>query len=359
MSRRVVIPVVSAAVLLSSNLSGQTATTYQVLANWGHKLPGTSLPEAPAVASSERERAEMRARGNVTALSQQSGFAGVCVDSRDRVYAFRRDYRGVEAGRQAVVRERPLVVWDRNGSLVQWERDGIPDDLIMPRMCEIDEGDHLWVADTQNHRVLKMSPTFDRVLLQLGVTGEPGEDARHLNLPADVTWSKRGDIFVADGYGNNRVVKFSKDGTYLKAWGGGPNAKGSADGRFHLPQSITVDGADRLYVVDRENRRVQIFDTDGNFLGKWTHVGNPWGIEIWREGREEFAFLTDHATEQVIKVRVSDGSIVTRFGGPGRRPGEFDWAHGIAIDSSGAVYVSDTYGQRIQKFAPAGPTPRR
>jgi peptidylamidoglycolate lyase len=321
---------------------------YHVVQKW-MKMPAGFIMGTPkgVTPPPQRDKTGERVPGTLAA------FAGVAVDDQDHVYAF---HRGQERLTDAAPpdlnsRDHPVVVFDSDGKFIRWAGDGIPGGLNFPHMLDIDADNMLWIADRNNHRVLKLNKDLNTVALQLGTTGEKGMDATHFNLPADVAWTKNGDIFVVDGYGNNRVAKFSKDGKFIKSWGSGPEAPGTADGQFHLPHSIVVDYTDRLYVLDRENHRVQIFDANGNFLGKWTDVGNPWGITIKRDGgRDGFAYLTDHATEQIFKVTMKDGKIVAKWGSRGQGPGQFDWAHDIAVDSKGAVYVSDTYGQRIQKF---------
>ena len=209
----------------------------------------------------------------------------------------------------------------------------------------------MWIIERDGHRVIKLNKDGNTAAWILGEQGVEGWDEKHLNRPTDVAWSKNGDVFITDGYGNNRVLKFSKDGKFIKQWGGGPEAKGTGDGQFTLPHSISIDWQDRLYVQDRQNNRVQIFDTDGKFLGKWPDICHCWGITIKKDGgRDGFMDMTDKNNEQLMKVSMADGKVLARWGGPGRGPGQFDGAHDIAVDSKGAVYVSDTYGQRVQKF---------
>jgi sugar lactone lactonase YvrE len=105
--------------------------------------------------------------------------------------------------------------------------------------------------------------------------------------------------------------------------------------------------------VDRENHRIQVFDPDLNYVREIAHPGwYPWDIAISRRGDDGFAYIADHAGERVHKMALADGAIVATWGVPGRGPGEFDWVHGMAVDTEGAVYAADTYGQRVQKFVP-------
>ena len=337
-------------VLASLVLEAQTGAGYKTVVGW-MKLPAGFILGTPQGAPSPQEMAAMQASGSFP--GGISAFAGVAVDNQDRVYAFHRGQEKLKDRFPPDTRtgEHPLVVFDASGKFLRWAGDGITGGVLGPHFIDVDPDDNVWIIERDGHRILKLNKDLETVALQFGVAGESGEDEKHLNLPTDVAWSTNGDIFITDGYGNHRVLKFSKDGKFIKQWGGGPATKGSADGQFNLPHGIVIDWQDRLYVLDRENSRVQIFDTEGKFLGKWTDVGYNWGIAIKRDGgRDGFAYLTNKGTETVIKVSMADGKIVERWGGPGREPGQFDGAHDIAVDSTGAVYVADTWGQRTQKF---------
>ena len=169
---------------------------------------------------------------------------------------------------------------------------------------------------------------------------------------------KNGNIIVTDGYGNNRVVLFSKDGKFIKQvgkGGGGPPDKGTGNGEWVLPHKLAVDADENLYIIDRENHRVQVFDKNLTYIRQFANEGwNPWDIGISRSGTDGFAFIADHALERVHKIALKDGKILATWGKQGWGPGEFDWVHGIVVDSHGAVYAADTYGQRLQKFVPSG-----
>jgi DNA-binding beta-propeller fold protein YncE len=325
---------------------------YRLVPGWAKLPPGWIFghrQEFPLPAERERERAEREreraeaiARGETPAPrppSLQPGISGIAVDLEDRVYVFHRG-------------EHPVIVLDSSGNFVRSGADGITG--TVPHFIKVDREGFVWVVDEDAHWVLKLDRELKKVIVEIGTKDEPGYDETHLDRPADVAVSSKGEIFIADGYGNNRIAKYSKDGKFLKQWGGGPDEPSDEDGKFHLPHAVTVDPNDKVYVIDRENRRIQMFDTEGRLLDQWTHLGYAWGFDLTRDGK--YLFVTEHETEQVLKVSTEDGAILTRWGGQGRGPGEFDWAHGIAVDSKGAVYVGDTYGQRIQKFVPTGST---
>jgi DNA-binding beta-propeller fold protein YncE len=171
-----------------------------------------------------------------------------------------------------------------------------------------------------------------------------------------------GDVFVSDGYGNNRVVRFDAQGKFLKAWG----RLGTEAGEFSLPHAIAIDSEQRLYVADRNNARVQVFDATGKFLAEWRNLIVPWGIWItprdeiyvcgssptqW-EDREEFGVPPK---DQLMLVFSPDGRVRALWVFPKgidghEKPGELNWVHGIAVDSAGNLYLGDIKGKRVQRF---------
>ena len=341
--------------LMVFSLAPQAQTdSYELVAGWA-KLPAGwafghpqefPMPDVrdKARADREKQRADMIARGETPPPRQQGGLqpgvSGVAVDTHDNVYAFHRG-------------EHPILVFDSQGNYLRSGGDGITGKV--PHFIKVDGDGNVWVVDEDRHRILKFNPELDEVLLQIGTTDEPGYDETHLDRPADVALTSTGDVLIADGYGNNRIAKFSPDGTFIKQWGGGPQDESTKDGEFHLPHAVVVDPNDKIYVIDRENRRIQMFDTEGKFLGKWTDLGYAWGLALSNDGK--YAFIAEHVNEEVKKISTADGKVVARWGKQGRGPSEFDWAHGIAVDSKGGVYVADTYGQRLQKFVSKGSAP--
>jgi DNA-binding beta-propeller fold protein YncE len=249
----------------------------------------------------------------------------VATDSSDRVYVFHRG-------------KSPVVVFSADGKFLRsWG-----DDLVKnAHGLRIDRDGNVWITDLDYHLVMKCDPQ-GKVLLTLGTKGKKDETKDCFNKPADVAFGPSGEIYVADGYGNSRVVKFSADGKYLKEWG----KKGKAAGEFNLPHAICVDGKGRVYVGDRENNRIQVFDEDGMFLGQWKETGAPFGLFLTGKGR---MYLAD-GREHLAKILDLEGKTLTRWGAKGAEPGEFNLPHGICMDSKGAVYVAEIQGQRIQKF---------
>ena len=276
------------------------------------------------------------------------GTSGLAIDDQDNIYVINR---GVP----------PIMVFDRSGNYV---KGGGEKDMAGKQVSTgwthsggVDREGNVWLIERDGHRILKFGPKLDKAVMQLGTTDQLGADATHLNLPSGVAVLRNGNVVVTDGYGNNRVVMFDKAGKYLKQAGkgpGGPEDVGKGNGEFNHPHKLAVDAADNIYVNDRGNRRIQVFDKNLTYLRQY---GNekwvPWDITISRKGTEGFGFFADNTISQFRKISLADGTVLDTFGGgPGRKPGQFDGLHGIVVDSTGAVYGGDTFGQRVQKFVP-------
>jgi len=217
--------------------------------------------------------------------------------------------------------------------------------VVSSHGIRVDAAGNIWGVDVKGHVVLKYSRD-GRVLMILGSRqGTPGNnDSKDaFNEPTGVTFAPGGDFYVTDGYVNSRVVKFNKDGQYLTHWG----RKGTGDGEFNLVHDSALDSAGRLYVADRTNQRVQIFDGNGKFLGKWTDIGSPWGLHYVRG--EDAIYMCDGVNNRVVKLNL-EGQVLGVLGSYGKIPGRFDFAHNIALDSTGAIYVAEIKNWRVQKF---------
>jgi DNA-binding beta-propeller fold protein YncE len=339
---------------------------YRLVPDWV-KLPAGmyfGLKEAPPPpAEREAQAAARRARGgnpgggagggsgaggNSAGPANQPGISGLAIDAQDRIYVFNR---GV----------KPVMVFDRDGDLILAGADqAINGKTINPSWQHsggVDWEGNVYVIERDAHRIVKLSPRLDKFLMQLGTTNEKGNDATHFNLPSGIAILHNGNIVVTDGYGNNRVVMFDKSGRFIRqvARGeGGPSDKGTGPGEWNLPHKLAVDADENLYIIDREGHRLEVFDRNLNYLREIRNDWNPWDVHISRKGTEGIGFIADHKDERVLKFELKTGKILAVWGKQGWGPGEFDWVHGVVVDSKGAVYAADTYGQRLQKFVPAG-----
>ena len=195
----------------------------------------------------------------------------------------------------------------------------------------------------EHRRVVDPLAATLKLLLSLGEFNVPGTDERHFGLPADIAFLPDGTMFVADGYYNSRIVKFTREGKFITAWG----KKGAGEGDFNLPHSVAVDKEGRVYVGDRENYRMQVFDANGKFIAQWKHIGSPWGVVIADDGS---IFMCDGHNNRILKLD-RDGKILGVLSGPGKLPGELDYSHHLAIGPSRSLYVAEIKNWRVQKFA--------
>ncbi|GIW92596.1 MAG: hypothetical protein KatS3mg110_0637 [Pirellulaceae bacterium] len=284
------------------------------------------------------------------AAFQWEAVSGVFVDRQDNVWMFTRSVP-------------PVQVYSPEGKLIRaWGEDTVKTAHHM----KIDHEGFVWLADIGYHTVRKYSPD-GQLLLTLGTPGEAGDDTAHFNQPTDMAVLPSGDVFVSDGYGNNRVVHFDRHGKFVKQWG----ELGQKPGQFSLPHAIAADSQGRLYVADRNNVRVQVFDTSGKFLTEWRNVVTPWGLwvtaddQIWVCGSSpmpwyDYAVLGCPPKDQLVMRFDSHGCLRQLWTIPKgidgqERPGELNWVHCLAIDSKGNLYCGDIIGKRLQKFIRRGP----
>jgi len=248
----------------------------------------------------------------------------------------------------------PVLHFDENGNLLKSFGAGL---IVMPHGIFVDKDDNIWITDGRadknkktGHTVLKLSPD-GKVLMTLGTPGVTGEDETHFNAPSDVIVAPNGDIFVADGHGNKtnaRIVKFSKDGKFIKAWG----KEGKGPGEFDQPHGLAMDSAGRLFVADRANSRLQIFDQDGKFLAEWKQFGRPSGVWIDKSDTiyvadSQSSDKTNPGFKQGIRIgNVKDGK-VTAFIEETQSLGALE---GVGADDDGNVYAGYTNAMNLKRF---------
>ncbi|HEY7791254.1 MAG TPA: peptidyl-alpha-hydroxyglycine alpha-amidating lyase family protein [Vicinamibacterales bacterium] len=271
--------------------------------------------------------------------------AGVALNSKGDIYVYSRTSDGPR-----------LWEFDPTGNLLHEIGQGIYG-FYQAHAVRVDTHDNIWVVDEGTNTVMEFDPQF-RVKMVIGrrwerVDGppkQPSEDAPPpraqkglFNRETDITWDHDGNMYIADGYNNSRVTKFDKDGNWIKAWG----QRGTGPGEFHTVHTIAIDNQDHIYVGDRENRRIQVFDTDGTFLRQITGIGAPWAICI-TPGPHQVLYSSDSVPGQIYKLDL-DGKILGVFGKAGKQPGEFGWVHEIACPSENTLYVAELLNWRVQK----------
>jgi DNA-binding beta-propeller fold protein YncE len=225
--------------------------------------------------------------------------------------------------------------------LQAWNEDAIR--VKSSHGVKVDPDGNLWLADVKGHTLLKVSPA-GRVLMVLGRSPGNNDSKDAFNEPTGFAFGSDGSFYVSDGYVNQRVIQFTKAGEYIRHWG----RKGTGDGEFNLVHDVAVDAKGRVYVADRTNARIQVFTGDGKFLGKWTDIGNPWGLAY--TAKEDAIYMADGSNNRIIKLNL-DGQILGVLGSYGKAQGKLDFAHHIAVDLEGSIYVVEIKNWRVQKFS--------
>jgi DNA-binding beta-propeller fold protein YncE len=269
--------------------------------------------------------------------------AGISVDSKGNIWVFERCGVNSCAGRT----EDPILEFDRSGHLVKSFGSGM---FVFPHSIFVDKDDNVWVSDAdgkdgKGQQVVKFSPD-GKVLMTLGKAGVAGDGPDTFNRPSGVVVAPNGNIFVSDGHGgdsNARIVKFSKDGKFIKAWG----KKGTGPGEFGELHAIAMDPKGRIFVADRGNLRIQIFDQDGNFLDQWTQYGRPSGIAIDKHGTIYVAGI-----QSGIRVgNTNDGKLTALIPPPKQDPGHGGMGpEGVAADDDGSVYGAEVNRKMVVKY---------
>jgi sugar lactone lactonase YvrE len=291
--------------------------------------PALLIPEtAPALAYVVAPRAVTLPDGMTMGPT-----ASVAFDARGHLFVLTR-------GAQA------FFEFDPGGSFVR----AFGDRFTRAHGLRIDRDGYLWATDVAAHTVMKLTRE-GQVLLTLGTTGEAGEwdeasGSRKLNQPNDVAVAPNGDLFIVQGHtpgprGDARVLKFDREGRFIKSWGG----KGTGPGQFQVAHSIAIDAKGLLWVTDRENQRIQVFDPEGTFVREMKYAGLPCSIDIG----EQHIFMVNGFAGQVVQMDLT-GKVLAALGKPGKGPGEFGEAHFIAVSPQGELFVADSVNGALVKL---------
>jgi len=253
----------------------------------------------------------------------------------------------------------PVILrFDENGQLKTSFGGGM---FIFPHGIHVDRGGNIWLTDSRGqdgkgHQVFKFSPD-GKILLTLGKAGVAGEGPDVFNQPSDVVVAANGDILVADGHdtdSNARIVKFSKDGKFIKSWG----KRGTGPGEFDCPHGLAIDSRGRLFVADRGNRRIQIFDQDGKFLEEWKQFSRPSGVYI---DKNDVIYVADSESNSKSNpgwkrgIRVGsakDGKVTAFIPDPEPDPEKSatSGAEGVAADAKGNIYGAEVGPRALKKY---------
>ena len=243
--------------------------------------------------------------------------------------------------------DKTFFEFDSDGTFVRAFGDKL---FVRAHGLAIDAQGYLWATDVGGHVVVQLDRD-GRTLLTLGTRGQAGEwneatGSRKLNQPNDVAVADNGDVFVVQGHtpglnGDARVLKFSQDGTFITSWGG----KGAAPGQFQVAHGIDIDADGLLWVADRENQRVQVFQPDGTFVREIKYRGLPCELDIGRE----YIYMVNGFAGQVLRLDLQ-GNVLAALGKPGNEPGQFGEAHMIAVNEQDEIYVADSVNAALVKL---------
>jgi len=284
-------------------------------------------------------------------LALNADVGGVGVDSKDQVYVFNRG-------------PHPMLLFDREGNFLRSWGEG-----LFPRAhgVFIDAEDNLFLTDDGDHTFRKCRPD-GKVLFTIGIPGKPAPfmSGEPFHRCTHTALSPKGEIYVSDGYGNARVHKYSPDGKLLFSWG----EPGTDPGQFNIVHNIVTDAEGWVYVADRENHRVQVFDGDGKYECQWNNLYRPWGVYWHRPEQPEF-LSGELGPGMNVNMKVPNlgprltfvdkkGNRIARLGGehgPGEELGKFLAPHGVCMDSRGDIYVGEVSYTNFRNCNPGKPVP--
>ena len=301
--------------------------------------------------------------------------SGVAVNSQGHVFALSRsNITGPAFGALAT----QLLEFDKDGKYLREIGKGLYG-FVFAHNVRVDRNDNVWVVDKGSNMIMRFNP-FGHVTMTLGRKEENvhehayPERAKAVHVdgyyaePTDIAWDSNGNMYISDGYINSRVAKINKDGEWVKSFG----TAGNGPGQFNTPHNIGIDRNNNVYVADRGNARIQVFDTDGNFqrqikinipappgtvatLGNTTNppggtqsAGAPWTICI-TNGPTQYLYTSDSFPGRIYKLTL-DGKVVGMLGKGGRQLGQFNWLHELACPSENELIVADLNNWRVQKL---------
>lgn len=277
----------------------------------------------------------------------------VVSDSRGRVYLFDRGS------------DVPVKVFEADGTFVDGWGQGV---FTTPHGMNIDANDDIYCTDVGDHTVRKFSGD-GKLLMQIGKKGEPAPylSGEPFNKPTHTATAPGGEIYVCDGYGNARIHKYTPDGRLLLSWG----EPGSGPGQFCGPHNVGCDDDGWVYVCDRDNHRIQVFDPNGRYETFWPFFYRPQALHVGR-GRTPVFFVGECGNSAPstrdwpnlgprVSIVAADGTVIVKLAdtGPGNELGKFITPHGIAIDVAGNIYVGDVARQGWRYLFPNTPMPEK
>lgn len=320
---------------------------YEVVPNWPQPLHGTtpgswSWGRTAAIYAESPDRVYVFQSGELPILDRPIGDGGAPVRPAASMN------NGPEGPTQGKGRwEHILMVFDREGKLIEsWEQHNHL--FVRPHAIKMNPYDperHVWLIEDGAHSVYKFTHDGKKLVMQLGEFKVPGSDQRHFNRPTDIAFFPNGDFVISDGYVNTRVIKFDKDGKFLLEWG---KPGKTNPGEFNTVHGIVIDNEQRVYVSDRGNARIQVFDANGKHLDTWPNFRFPLSIGM---SMDQHLWVNDGLAQRFLKFNLN-GQLLSYWGTFGGQPGQLWGTHGFSTDSEGNLYTAEVWGGRAQKFRP-------
>ena len=277
---------------------------------------------------------------------------GIGIDSSNHIFVFQRTGRKwVEPFPDSLISVPTIFEIDaETGKKINaWGANH----FVMPHGLMVDRNNNIWVTDVALHQVFKFSHD-GKLLMKLGVAKEGGNDSLHFNRPTDVTVDKEGFFYVSDGYRNSRVVKFSADGKYIKEWG----TFGKGPGQFIIPHGLAIDNKENIFVADRQNNRIQVFDKNGKYLYMIKNQEEVQQLPSMVLDNQNRVFAIDYDPRNNADS-IPNGSTFfvcgnentnIHYGAAGLAKRTSSWFHDIAVDRNGCLYVCDITNLKVLKF---------
>jgi DNA-binding beta-propeller fold protein YncE len=243
---------------------------------------------------------------------------------------------------------QPLLEFDAAGKFLRAFGEGIA--LVFAHGLDVDRDGNIWLTDLRTQLVLKLDRD-GKLLMTLGTPNEGGlwdeaAGAKLFDQPNETALDSAGNLYVVQGHGQGepRVLKFAPDGSFIKQWG----SRGSEPGQFAVAHSIKIDANDRLYVADRENQRIQIFDTEGKFIEQWTYNAMVCALFLHDDGT---FWMTSGFDGELAQIDGATGKLIGALGSPGAGIGQFGEAHFLTVDGEHNIFVADVVNKRVQIYA--------
>lgn len=340
-----------AAAAVSQEKGGSDVTgPYELVANWPENIcgPGYQVGSTAGIWAESPDRVFIFQRGCLPVLEAEEGGEGPggLVPARN---TSSYDLSQKDPSRHPRW-DHVLYVVNKQGKMIEsWEQHNAK--FVRPHRVLINPYDplkHVWLVDDGAQMIYKFTHDGKTLVQSWGEFKVAGNDDKHFGRPTDIAWLPDGTFFVSDGYTNTRVVKFDKDGKYVMTWGQKGTPPEKRPGFFNTVHAIATDKARRVYVADRANDRIQIFDENGKFIEEWPNVIRPYSVLL----TENQHFWVASGTTQKFTQYDPSGKLLSSWGTFGAFPGGFWGVHQFSVDSEGALYTADVHVGRPQKFVP-------